>query len=59
MNEAQKKTIQYKLGHLEDDLFRYKLQQERLPTYVSGNHEPIADIIARLEVEIAELKEGL
>jgi hypothetical protein len=55
MNAAQKQAIETHISFLQDNLYRFRMQQKANPNYVTGNGEPIADIIANHEKQIAEL----
>ena len=59
MNTAGERAIRDAIGYLSDNLYRFKLQQRAMPSWKSGNGEPIADIIASHERSIAELEENL
>lgn len=59
MNAAQRRAIEVYIANRYDDLVRFKMRRENYPYWKSGNDEPIDSIIANLEKEIAELKEGL
>lgn len=59
LTSAQIKAIKEKIGHVSDDLYRFRMQKDRDPDWKSGNDEPIDDIILKLESEIEELKVGL
>jgi len=59
MNQAGIDAIKKEMGYLEDNMYRYKLQQKASPGWVSGNDEPIGDIIAWHENELKKLREAL
>lgn len=59
MNNAQKEAIKAAISNVQDDLYRFRLQAAAKPDWVSGNGEPIDEIIMRLEAHLAELKQGL
>lgn len=58
MNEVQKRAIRTAIGNMEDNLYRAKMQQHAMPTWMSGNGETIDQVIAGYQKELDALKEG-
>jgi hypothetical protein len=59
MNQAQSEAVKSAIGNAEDNLYRFKGQEDRMPGGKTGNGRPVAEVIADLERWIAELKEGM
>jgi hypothetical protein len=59
MNSAQREAIINAISNVRDDLYRFKMQQQRDPEWKSGNDEPIDGIITQLESQLGELNEGM
>jgi hypothetical protein len=49
-------AVRQQLGNLQDNLYRYKMQQKADPDWRTGNDEPIGDVIASIEAQITELR---
>ena len=56
LNEAQQRAIQNAIGNAEDNLARALAAQKRNPNWVSGNGEPILEVIHGYERELRQLR---
>jgi len=56
MNEYQERAIQTAIANAEDNLARAKSMQKRNPNWISGNGEPILEVIHSYERELRHLK---
>jgi hypothetical protein len=56
LNETQRRAIDSAIANAEDNLARARRQMQRDPRWVSGNGEPILEVIYAYERELRQLR---